>query len=135
MCPALCVCVLCFDLQSSRSMTRSLSSMQEWQRQRDRKLEERRQAKEAAEAMSLRAAPVILKRSGAMVEAARRRQASARWGCVTRAAAGPLWMLGFVCVGREGGVPLVSIVEWTGGDCGLLGVCRVRSVWLRPRVT
>lgn len=63
-------------------MTRSLSSMQEWQRQRDRKLEERRLAKEAAEAMSVRAAPVILKRSEAMVEAARRRQAQAqasRW--------------------------------------------------------
>jgi hypothetical protein len=72
----------CVPAQASKGMTRSLSSMQEWQRQRDRKLEERRVAKEAAEAMSVRAAPVILKRSEAMVEAARRRQAQAlasRW--------------------------------------------------------
>ncbi len=89
----------CVPAQASKGMTRSLSSMQEWQRQRDRKLEERRVAKEAAEAMSVRAAPVILKRSEAMVEAARRRQAQAQ-------AQASRWV-------HSGGAPLSVVVLCT----------------------
>ena len=49
--------------------------MLEWQRERERKLNDRRAAKEEPEQLALRAAPVISKRSEALVEAARRRKA------------------------------------------------------------
>ena len=55
-------------------MNRGVSSMMEWQRERERKLEERRHAKELAEQLSVRAAPVISKRSEALAEAARQKK-------------------------------------------------------------
>jgi hypothetical protein len=99
--------------------------MQEWQRQRDRKLEERRVAKEAAEAMSVRAAPVILKRSEAMVEAARRRQAQAQASRWVHSEGAPLSVV-VLCTWRVGTPSLRRRQLWLLG-CIFVGCYCVRG--------
>ncbi len=60
--------------QNSKRMQRSVTSMLDWHKERERKLEERRQAKEMLEQSNMQAVPSISKKSEVLAEAARQRK-------------------------------------------------------------
>jgi hypothetical protein len=111
--------VLGFAVQNSRRMQRSVSSMFDWQKERERKLEERRQSQLQAEQVLIKAAPVLSKRTEALAEQARQKK---KTEAQARKVPSLCYSLSIVSLALD-------CVERVGGGKG--DIFRSAQVWMR----